>query len=90
MSDDTPFYAPTHKVEPIATTPRRVLGRLWSRQKHGATMICILVEAPVGEELRVMLGDDLYRTDLCSDRADALKRAEALRLQLDARGWMPA
>lgn len=89
MSDESPFYAPTHTIAPTTTTPRRVLGRLWSRQKHGATLICILVAAPVGEELRLMLGDDLYRTELCVDRAHALKKAETMRLQLEARGWLP-
>lgn len=70
--------------------PRRVLGRLWTRQKQDITLICILVAAPAGEELRVLHGAAIHQSEMCVDRPTALQRAEILRRQLDATGWVPA
>jgi hypothetical protein len=89
MSDERPFYTPGLHVDPPTTQPRRVLGRLWSRRKGDVTLICVIVEAPVGEELRIMQGEELYRTELCACREAVLQRAETMRLQLEARGWLP-
>jgi hypothetical protein len=90
MSDEQPqmWTDPNYEAPAVALTPRRVLAHLWSRQKFGATLICIIVEAPVGEELRILLGDELHRTDLCRDRDATLQLAGRLRLMLEARGWL--
>jgi hypothetical protein len=90
MSEENPknWTDPGYEL-PVASAPRRVLAHLWSRQKFGATLICIIVQAPVGEELRILIGDELYRTDLCVDREATLTLAERLRLLLEARGWLP-
>jgi hypothetical protein len=90
VSDETSKIGtdPGYENTPVAPAPRRVLAHLWSRRKFGATLICIIVEAPVGEELRILLGNELHRIDLCRDREATLTLADRLRLLLEARGWL--
>lgn len=70
--------------------PYRVLGRLWTHRKSNDTLICVLVQAPTGEEVRVLQGEAIYHSQICADRTAALRRAEQLRLELEAHGWIPS
>jgi hypothetical protein len=70
------------------TPPQRVLGRLWSRQKQDVTLICVIVAAPTGEEVRILQGETVCHSEVCVDRTAALRRAEALRGQFEAHGWV--
>ena len=58
MSDE-PFYAPGKKIEPDRPALRPTLETLWTVFKDQHVMTCLIVEAPVGEELRVLVdGED--------------------------------
>jgi hypothetical protein len=86
MSDE-PFYAPGRKVEPQRPTPRRTIDTLWTVRKDQHVMTCLTVEAPVGEELRVLVDGELYLTEIHRVHDGLVGRANTLHRGLLARGW---
>lgn len=86
MSDE-PFYAPGRKIEPKQPEPRRTIETLWTVRKDQRVMTGLIVEAPVGEELRVLLDGDVYLTELHRVHDGLLGRANTLHRALLARGW---
>ena len=89
MSDE-PFYAPGRRVEPDPPPPRRVLETLWSVRKDHRVMTCVIVEAPAGEELRVLLDGEMYLTEIHAVRDGLVGRANTLHRALLARAWTRA
>jgi hypothetical protein len=84
---DEPFYAPDQKTKPDRPAPRRVLETLWTVRKEQRVMTCIIVEAPAGEELRVLLDGEMYLTEIHAVRDGLIGRANTLHQALLARGW---
>ena len=89
MSDE-PFYTPGKEVEPHRPTPRRTIDTLWSVRKDQHVMTCLIVEAPVGEELRVLVDGEPYLTEVHSVRDGLVGRADTLHRALLAHGWTAA
>ena len=50
-------------------------------------MTCVIVEAPAGEELRVLLDGEMYLTEIHAVRDGLIGRANRLLEGLLARGW---
>ena len=90
LRSDEPFYKPGNKVEPQRPTPSRTIDTLWTVRKDQHVMTCLIVEAPVGEELRVLVDDELYLTELHHVRDGLVGRANTLHRALLARGWTAA
>jgi hypothetical protein len=87
MMSDEPFYAPGRKIEPDRPAPRRVLETLWTVRKDQHVMTCIIVEAPAGEELRVLLDGEMYLTEIHTVHEGLIGRANTLHHALLPRGW---
>ena len=84
---DEPFYAPGRKFKPDPPAPRRVVETLWTVRKDQRVMTCIIVEAPAGEEMRVLLDGEMYLTEIHAVRDGLIGRANRLLEGLLARGW---
>jgi hypothetical protein len=89
MSDE-PFDTPGNKVEPHRPTPGRTIDTLWTVRKDQHAMTCLIVEAPVGEELRVLVDGELYLSELHRVHDGLVGRANTLHRALLARGWTAA
>jgi hypothetical protein len=86
MSDE-PFYAPGKKIEPDRPVPRATIETLWTVFKDQHVMTCLIVEAPVGEELRVLVDGEIYLTEIHRVRDGLMGRANALHRALLVHGW---
>jgi len=86
MSDE-PFYAPGKKIEPDRPVPRPTIETLWTVFKDQHVMTCLIVEAPVGEELRVLVDGEMYLTEIHRVRDGLVGRANTLHHGLLAHGW---
>jgi hypothetical protein len=89
MSDE-PFYTPGKTIEPDQPAPRLTIETLWTVRKDQHVMTCLIVEAPVGEELRVLVDGELYLTELHRVHDGLVGRANTLHRALLARGWTAA
>lgn len=88
MSDEhLPFSAPNRKITLEEGPPRKGLGTLWTARKDQHVMTCEIVEAPIGEELRVLVDGELYLTELYRGHEGLIARAHLLHEGLLARGW---
>lgn len=71
------------------TPPQRVLGRLWTLERRGEVLTCVIVAAGDQEELRVVKGDDdIYLSELHPSRPDILRRSDRVRLDHEYAGWV--
>jgi hypothetical protein len=86
MSDE-PFYTPGRKIEPGQPVPPRTIEKLWTVFKDQHEMTCLIVEAPVGEELRVLVDGEMYLTEIHRVRDGLVGRANTLHHGLLAHGW---
>ena len=50
-------------------------------------MACRLVTHSLGWELRLMIGADLFRTEVCKTEERVFKRADEWRTDAIAKGW---
>lgn len=86
MSDE-PFQTPDEKIEPHRPTPRGFVETLWTVRRDQHVMTCLIVEAPVGEELRVLVDGEPYVSEMHRVHDGLVGRANTLRHALQARGW---
>ena len=86
MSDE-PFYTPGKKIESDPPVPRHTIETLWTVWKDQHVMTCLIVEAPVGEELRVLVDGEMYLTEIHRVRDGLVGRANTLHHGLLAHGW---
>ena len=86
MSDE-PFYTPGKKIEPDRPVPRLTIETLWTVFKDQHVMTCLIVEAPVGEELRVLVDGEMYLPEIHRVRDGLVGRANTLHHGLLAHGW---
>jgi hypothetical protein len=86
MSDE-PFYTPGKKIEPDRPVPRLTVETLWTVRKDQHVMTCLIVEAPVGEELRVLVDGEMYLTEIHRVHDGLVGRANTLHHGLLAHGW---
>jgi hypothetical protein len=84
---DEPFYTPGKTVEPDRVAPRRTIETLWTVYKDQHVMTCLIVEAPVGEELRVLVDGEMYLTEVHHVHDGLVGRASTLHRGLLAHGW---
>jgi hypothetical protein len=87
---DEPFLQPGNTVESHRPTPNRTIDTLWTVRKDQHVMTCLIIEAPVGEELRVLVDGELYLTELHRVRDGLVGRANVLHRALLAHGWTVA
>jgi hypothetical protein len=66
---DEPFYRSGKKIEPDRAVPRLTVETLWALSKDQHVMTCLIIEAPVGDELRVLVDGEMYLTECRDDRA---------------------
>jgi hypothetical protein len=86
MSDE-PFYTPGTKIDPDPRVPRPTIETLWTVWKEQHVMTCLIVESPDGEELRVLVDDEMYLTEIHRVRDGLVGRANTLHHGLLAHGW---
>ena len=64
---------------------RPTLETLWTVFKDQHVMTCLIVEAPVGEELRVLVDGEMYLTEAHPVRDGLVGRANTLQRQNNMR-----
>jgi hypothetical protein len=84
MSDEP---APGNKIEPDRREPALTNETLWTVCKDQHVMTCLIVEAPVGEELRVLVDGEMYLTEIHRVHDGLVGRANTLHRGLLAHGW---
>src|ERR1700721_147193 len=77
----------TYRMYRERGAPRRTIETLWTVYKDQHVMTCLIVEAPVGEELRVLVDGEMYLTEVHSVRDGLVGRADTLHRALLAHGW---
>lgn len=60
---------------------------LWRLQKKGHSIICIASGEPGHEEMRVLVDDEVYFTEIHSVHEGLIARAGVLQRGYEARGW---
>jgi hypothetical protein len=86
MSDE-PFETSGKKMEPHRPSPLRTIDTLWTVRKDQHVMTCLIVEAPAGEELRLLVDGEMYLTEIHRVHEGLVGRANSLHRALLARGW---
>jgi hypothetical protein len=84
MSDER---RPGNKMEPDRRAPALTNETLWTIRKDQHVMTCLIVEAPVGEELRVLVDGEIYLTEIHRVHDGLVGRANTLHRALLAHGW---
>jgi hypothetical protein len=77
-----------NKIEPDRRAPAFTNETLWTVYKDQHVMTCLIVEAPVGEELRVLVDGEMYLTEIHRVHDGLVGRANTLHRALLAHGWM--
>ena len=86
-NNDFPFYAPDLKIRPQTHPEARQIASLWGLAKNGRRAECVLVEHPMGCELRVLLNEDLALSQAYALEAAAREAASLHRADFIALGW---
>ena len=63
------------------------LGEVWSLKKSGRTMTCRLTNHPFGWELRMFIGEELYRSEVCKVEEKVFDTADAWKVEAKRKGW---
>jgi hypothetical protein len=66
----------------------RSVGMLWTLQRGESTARCALVAAIDGLQLRVLMDDDVLRSERCESHHAAFEMAERWRMRMTERGWV--
>jgi hypothetical protein len=83
MSDE---LTPGNNTEPDRQAPA-LTNELWTVWKDQHVMTCLIVEAPVGEELRVLVDGEMYLSEIHRVHDGLVGRANTLHRGLLAHGW---
>jgi hypothetical protein len=83
MSDEP---TPANKTEPARRAPA-LTNELWTVRKDQHAMTCLIVEAPVGDELRVLVDGEIYLSEIHRVHDGLVGRANTLLRGLLAHGW---
>lgn len=52
-------------------------------------MTCALASHQLGWELRLAIGADFYRSEVCRTEPSVFEVAEAWRMEAEGKGWAP-
>ena len=63
------------------------LGEVWALRKGAWTLRCGLSTHPLGWELRLEVGANLTRSEVCKTEARVFDVSEAWKLEATGRGW---
>ena len=63
------------------------LGEVWSLRKREKVAQCTLWLHRFGHELRLTVGDEFYRAQVCQSAEEILRTHEEWRAALEAKGW---
>jgi hypothetical protein len=63
------------------------LGQTWTLKKDARTADCALTTHPLGWELKVTLGDELVRSQVCKTETSVFDTSDEWRRQWEAKGW---
>ena len=72
-------YNPVHGVQDM--------GNVWTLTKGGKRLVCALHTHPLGWELRVWVGTELARSQVCKTQDDVLSTAEVWKATASTVGW---
>jgi hypothetical protein len=73
--------------KPPREEPPVDVGTLWTMQRQGRTSRCALMSGPRAWELRVIVGDEILRSDRCDRPGEAFLLAERWKEQMFDQGW---
>lgn len=65
------------------------LGEVWTLEKNGHRARCILQGHPIGTEARILIDDDVQRTEAFRDTTAMINATTAWREAFERKGWQP-
>jgi hypothetical protein len=71
------------------TGEQTALGDAWTLHKGGKVARCALLSHLFGWELRLTVGDEFLRSQVCRSSEDVLNTHEAWRAAMLEKGWVP-
>jgi hypothetical protein len=68
----------------------RPVANVWTLTKSGRPMTCSLVTHPIGWELRLRIGSELFQSELCRTEDNVFDVSGKRRSEAEAKGWAQA
>lgn len=83
-----PSAMPTERLPlPKYFQSPRGLGDVWTLQRRGVTLRCALATHSLGWELRVTVGEDFARSQVCKSEPEVFDTIDAWQAEARVKGW---
>ena len=66
----------------------RTLGNIWTAEKAARKMTCRLVTHPLGWELRLLIGEELFQSETCRTDTKVFEVADRWESEVASKGWV--